>query len=136
MYKTRLEDWGLTKNCTEKRVQSLLHQKAMRDAVGKVRQSNEGKSVGQKIAKYLKRKKKSLEEFCNVEMRTSSPPPRNPPGPDAHPNPVHLSRSLSPQTLAFRSYEDNCPYRPRDKKFRLIEKFSKYVFYPGSIMYT
>jgi hypothetical protein len=129
MYNTHLADWGFAKNYTEKRVKGLLHQKMERDAVGKVSQfAKEGKAVDhQRIAKYLKRKKKSVEEFCDVEMRTSSLPLRNLLGPDAHPNLADSQRLLSLRPPAYTSYEYNCPYRPWAKKFRLIEKFSKYI---------
>jgi hypothetical protein len=137
MYKTHLGEWGFAKNYTEKRVKSLLHQKKERNAVGKMPQfAKEGKAVDrQRIAKYLKRKKKTVEEFCDAEKPTSSLPPRNLLGLDAHPNLTHSQRPRSPQSSDVGSYEYNCPYRPWTKKFRLTEEFSKYVFYPESTMY-
>jgi len=137
MYKTHLGEWELAKNYTEKRVKSLLHQKKERNAVRKVPQfAKEGKAVDrQRIAKYLKRKKKTVEEFCDVGMPTSSLPPRSLLGPDVHPNLAHSQPPFSPQPSAGGSYESHCPYRPWAKKFRLIEEFPEYVFYPESTMY-
>jgi hypothetical protein len=119
MYKTHLGEWGFAKNFTEKRVKSLLNQKMERGAVGKVPQfAKEGKAIDhQRITKYLKRKKMSMEEFCDIEMHTPSLPLRNPPSLDAHPNPIHSQRPHSPQPSAHISHENNCPYQPGLRNF-------------------
>jgi len=70
MYKIYLDKWGFTKNYTEQWAKRLLHQKKERNAVGKLSPfTKEGKAADlQRIAKYLKRMKTSLEESGRGEM--------------------------------------------------------------------
>jgi hypothetical protein len=124
MYVTHLAAWGFVKNYTEARVGKILHQKREGDAVNKVSKfGGEGKWADfQGIEKYLTRKKKDIETFIpadeegagiiDVEVSTYSPSAR-----ERHP---------PPQPLNHGDYEHNCPYQQWTKKFRLIEKFSKY----------
>lgn len=145
MYKTRIKTWGFAKNCTTTRVSSLLHQKKERSAIEKSSKlGSEGKRVElSRIEKYLKRKKQSLEEFTIVEKEGArsddidmpAPPsaPDNLCGPDTQPDLAHVQRSPAPQPPSNDHYEHNCPYQPWTKKFRLIQKFPKYLFTPTSL---
>jgi hypothetical protein len=127
MYKQRLESWGYFKNCTEERVRDVLQSKPVRCAVGKASTFGQnGKERDQKIKKYLKRTKKTILEFIETEDErdvrddTISTPSqaRILNGSDTDPNPTNSQSTQS-------GYENNCPYRPWAKKFRLIENFPR-----------
>jgi hypothetical protein len=129
MYKQRLESWGYFKNCTERRVRTILHDKTERGAVEKVvkfGRNGEDRSA-QKITKYLSRKKITLSELVTTDNNRQV---------RAHAMPVTLSQggtlnnlntglNLANSQSTGKVYEDNCPYRPWAKVFRLIEKFPR-----------
>jgi hypothetical protein len=125
MYKDKLEKWGFFKNCTATRVSGLLHQKTVRDAVGKVStfgSDKKGLDI-QKIEKYLKRKKKNLRDFIETEDERRVGPDTISTTPSRYGSDINLSPTNSQSTE--NGYEHNCPYRPWKKKFRLIENFPR-----------
>jgi hypothetical protein len=129
MYKGRLRNWGYSKNCTEERVKAVLHDKTMRGAVEKVFSfGRKGEDPNaQKITKYLSRKKMTLSELLETGEKGQFCP-------DAVSMSPNLAGTLNSSDtgsdpmrsqLAGNVYEDNCPYRPWTKLFRLIEKFPR-----------
>lgn len=129
MYKTKLESWGYFKNYTEGRVRKFLHDKTARSAIEKVSKfgRNSEDQHAKKITKYLSRKKMTLPEFigtgnlgqarADTISRTLSQA-ETPNSSDATLNQIN-----SP--LTGNGYEDDCPYRPWTKMFRLVEKFPR-----------
>jgi hypothetical protein len=129
MFKDKLKNWGFSKNYTAKRVRDLLHQRTVKDAVGKVSTfggDREERNI-QKIKKYLKRRNMTLQEFIETEDEGHV-------GVDAistipsqvrtlYDSDVDLSIADSQSTEI--GYEYNCPYRPWAKKFRLVENFPR-----------
>jgi hypothetical protein len=137
MYVTHLDAWGFAKNCTQKRVSSLLRQKRERDTISKgSKLSGEGKVVdARRIEKYLKRTNKDMEAFIATKegtLRTDV---------EMSPTLTNLHHLNTPSDLAYSQsspsitpstcgdYELHCPYRQPTKRFRLIERFPKYLLH-------
>src|SRR6266536_6342972 len=128
MYVTRFDTWGFEKNCTEKRVSSLLHQKRDGDSTGatsKLRRT--GKVVnGQRIERYLKRKNKDLkmssatdkEEIATTDVKRSphALTLANSQSPDTGSTPTYSQHSPSVQPYTFGEYEPNCLFRQWDNR--------------------
>lgn len=134
MYVNHLDAWGFTKNYTEARVSNILHQKSQRGADNKVSKfGGEGTRPDiKKIEKFLARKKTSLKTFISAEEEKdmSMHDEHQPPQPTISNNEKSFTYTSANSDRAnqalYEDYEDNCPYRQRTQKFRLIEKFTEY----------
>jgi hypothetical protein len=138
MYVTRLDTWGIRKNCSKKRVSSLLHPKRDGDAmstISKLGNADKGFDL-QRIEKYLKRTNKDVEiPFAIDEHMIATT------NVERGPHPLRVADSRSPNTgsistdslhspfvqqCTYDKYEPNCLHRQWNNRFRLIEKFPKY----------
>ena len=139
MYVTRLDAWGVEKNCTRKRLSSLLHQTEDKDSLGTISTlGNAGKGVDRRrIEKYLKRTKKDVEmplvaeEQIPVTPTVKSSPlglgSADPQSPDTDSTPTNLQHPPFVQdSRSDGEYESKCLFRQYRNRFRLIENFPKY----------
>ena len=139
MYVTHIDSWGLGKNCTKKRVSHLLCRSKERGAIGKVSKlGGDGKVVDvERIQNYLKRTNKDIQIVVaeqtvdtDAEISPEASTSTNLDSKDTGTNPSCSQRSPSIESSEHGNYELNCPYLPWMTRFRLIEDFPKYIFYP------